>query len=759
MIVSGGAADGKVVTWNAASGERLGEAAAGSGVVALAALDGGRFVAGTKGGDVVLYKHHGGRGVEEAARIAGAHSHCVRDFAVCGGRLATASDDETAAVWSVDSHERLARLRGHTDCVRSVDMNDKFVATASDDKTVLVYSAEGDYSCTAVLDWLHTWRANSVTIVGADHILSASDDHTVCVTQLSSSTVVARTELSYFFYHATVLPDGRLAVYGDYGYAALFDAPAPAADILKAHGAAAFPEAAADASMLAVTEPLPPLQDAVVRVAVGQMTAAGACRELISAEACSVSLPEWSAGHFLLMQAIRDGDIPADRRYDGIDFYWVKSLYLPTRLLVLGSGDDHATVERFLLQAEAAGVIQSADAMVAAMAAHLDLRDNVNELRGAGEQILRAIAIIFVNQADMEQRLCSLERSRRVQQWALLANTILGLIPIAGASITCGIAGGVQVIDGLQTANIVESSLGAIIGALPDAADPLHKLFSRFLSTGTDLLREERTAEENELLEKIADGLGVPMARFQQILLNVQRRMEDRKHGGTSAAVEGVADAVSLVVVEEDDDADEKDDAENRLASAHTSDLDDVCGRLEGATMVELLPIQVSSACEIASTPDAACDSAGAVCATMGGVIEEHDAYQEAVATLLGAEVCEAEPLRFEDELHILKKRGVTADLVSAMAYKELAVSLAAHMVGYEHVWLSQFVRLRSRLMELFFEQTVSGSLLVGDHAIPPGKFLEHVVNGLNASYACRPTLGQEAALRRFISLLHGECQ
>jgi hypothetical protein len=66
-----------------------------------------------------------------------------------------------------------------------------------------------------------------------------------------------------------------------------------------------------------------------------------------------------------------------------------------------------------LLQAEAAGVIQTADAMVAAMAAHLDLRDNVNEIRSAGELILRAIANIFVKQADMELRLCSLEQPQR----------------------------------------------------------------------------------------------------------------------------------------------------------------------------------------------------------------------------------------------------------------------------------------------------------------------------------------------------------
>jgi WD40 repeat protein len=269
IIVSGGEDDGKVVTWNATSGERLDEAAAGSGVIALAALDGGRFVAGTTAGDVVFYTHHGGRGVEEVARVAGAHNSWVVDFSVCDGRMATASLDKTAAVWSVDSRERLATLRGHTSTVWSVDVNDRLVATASLYKTVRVYNAERDYSCTAVLDWLHTSYVNSVAIIGDDHILSASFDNTVCVTQLSSSTVVARTKLSYAVYCAAALPDGRLAVCCAGGFAALLDAPIAVADILKAHGAAASPGAAAAASALAVAKPLPSLQDTVVRVSSG----------------------------------------------------------------------------------------------------------------------------------------------------------------------------------------------------------------------------------------------------------------------------------------------------------------------------------------------------------------------------------------------------------------------------------------------------------------------------------------------------------
>jgi WD domain, G-beta repeat len=542
IFVSGGYHDGKVVTWNAASGERLGEAAAAGGIRALAALDGGRFVAGTFGGDVVIYAHDDGCGVEEAVRIAGAHSGWVSDIAACGGRLATASFEKTAAVWSIDTRERVATLHGHTDSVWSVDMNDRLVVTASGDKTVRVYHAAGGYLCTRVFDWLHTRWVDSVALIGDDRILSTSFDSTLCLTQISSSAVVARAELSNEPRFAAALPDGRLAVCGVRGYAALIEAPTAAADVVKRQGAAALPESASAASSLAVAGQLPPLQDALVRVAAGELTAAAVCRDLISADICSASLAEWCAGHLLLMQAVRNGDITGERRYDGIDFYWFKRLYLPTRRLVLGHGNDYATVKTFLLQAEAAGVIQSADAVVAAMAAHLDLRVNVRELRSSGEQILRAIARVLMRQADTEQRLCDLEneieRFKRVQLWTQLANILVSLSPFAGGSVACDIACTESAFEGIRVSNMVDSFLCVAIVA---HAAAIGALFNRFLSSGNDLLSEDSLAmmpvEARVLLEKFASELGVSVQGLRRILKVTAQRLVEAKESGGPAGV------------------------------------------------------------------------------------------------------------------------------------------------------------------------------------------------------------------------------
>jgi hypothetical protein len=516
------------------------------------------------------------------------------------------------------------------------------------------------------------------------------------------------------------------------------------------------PRTAAAVSALAVAEPLPPLQNAVVRVAAGEQTAAAACRDLISAEACSVSLAECAAAHSLLMLAVRDGGIAGDRRYKGVDFYWLQNRYLPFRGLSEGLGtDDVKDVKSMLLQAEKARVIQSADAMVVAIELHRDLTVNVNELRSAGEQMLRAFAHIFMRQADMEQRLCDLEngfeRFKRVQQWTQLANIVVSLIPFAGGSIACVIAGAAPAFEGMQISNVVESLLGVATVAQAAATAPL---FNRFLSCGNDLLSEDgfaaMPAEARVLLEKVASELGVSMQGLRQILkVTAQRMAEDREGGGPSVSVE--------VLGEDDDDVEGREDAESYTGSVNGSDVDDLGDRFEGATTHERLSVPVASASENASPPDSECDSTRAVGARLEGRRDDQDVYREAVTALLGVEACEAETRKFEDELHIFKEYGVTADLVSKMAFKELAVSLAAHMVEYEPERLLQFVKIRHCLMETFIEVPVSGSLLVGEHAITSDTFFELVVKDLTNSNIFRSMAGHEVTLRRFIQIVYGK--
>jgi hypothetical protein len=85
-----------------------------------------------------------------------------------------------------------------------------------------------------------------------------------------------------------------------------------------------------------------------------------------------------------------------------------------------------------------------------------------------------------------------------------------------------------------------------------------------------------------------------------------------------------------------------------------------------------------------------------------------------------------------------LKDRGVSADIVSNMAYEELAMFLASHRVKYEQDRLPLFVKLRHCLMGTVVEVSVSGSLRVGDLAITADTLYKLVVEDLTSSKCFR---------------------
>jgi hypothetical protein len=73
----------------------------------------------------------------------------------------------------------------------------------------------------------------------------------------------------------------------------------------------------------------------VSRVTAGALTAVAACRDLTSADACSVLLAEWSASHLLWMMAVRGSEIEASQIFNGVRNYLFVTLYLPSRNLCL----------------------------------------------------------------------------------------------------------------------------------------------------------------------------------------------------------------------------------------------------------------------------------------------------------------------------------------------------------------------------------------------------------------------------------------
>jgi hypothetical protein len=104
--------------------------------------------------------------------------------------------------------------------------------------------------------------------------------------------------------------------------------------------------------------------------------------------------------------------------------------------------------------------------------------------------------------------------------------------------------------------------------------------------------------------------------------------------------------------------------------------------------------------------------------------------------------------------LSALRERGMRSHNVAQMSYDDLSTCLAAFLVEYHEMRRPQFDELQRCLGVLFLENGISGTHLVGDHAVSAHDFFDFVVDGLSVDHICRPTIGYKSSLRRFLALL-----
>lgn len=115
-------------------------------------------------------------GIIESHRI---YSMC---YSPDGHHIVTSSSDKTAAVWDVETGDRLFLLEGHTESVLSSNYSPdgQYIATASADGTIKVWKSDSGLEVTTITQ--HMKGVNYVSFsADGSKIISASDDKTIRV--------------------------------------------------------------------------------------------------------------------------------------------------------------------------------------------------------------------------------------------------------------------------------------------------------------------------------------------------------------------------------------------------------------------------------------------------------------------------------------------------------------------------------------------------------------------------------------------------
>jgi WD40 repeat protein/predicted negative regulator of RcsB-dependent stress response/energy-coupling factor transporter ATP-binding protein EcfA2 len=139
------------------------------------------------------------------------HENWVRAvaFSEDGQYLATASDDNTAAIWNVDTGKKIAHIR-HEDKVEAVafSQDGQFLATASDDNTAAIWEVKTGKEITRVRheDWVRAVAFSK----DDQYLATASDDNTARLWDVKTGQEVARINHESAVTGVTFGGDGQL---------------------------------------------------------------------------------------------------------------------------------------------------------------------------------------------------------------------------------------------------------------------------------------------------------------------------------------------------------------------------------------------------------------------------------------------------------------------------------------------------------------------------------------------------------------------
>lgn len=231
-LLATGDCGGVLCIWRASTGKCLYRCKhGGDGLWSIAVMDSSRFVVGTGNGSLIFFGHHEGDHVIIMQTLKGAHEKLIRSISICKSRMVTCSVDRTAKAWDIETLKEMGVMRGHEGDWQGVATDGKYIVTTTGYEgenlalnAIYVWDAE-TICLLRVFGVKHGNKIISVTLLGQTHVLTASVDRTLLLTEISTGNSADPISLPFPILGAAVTNDGRIAVCGKEEAAVIFPPP------------------------------------------------------------------------------------------------------------------------------------------------------------------------------------------------------------------------------------------------------------------------------------------------------------------------------------------------------------------------------------------------------------------------------------------------------------------------------------------------------------------------------------------------------
>jgi len=310
---------------------------------------------------------------------------------------------------------------------------------------------------------------SDMTFLAPDLIMVTKEDEGLFFISVESGQCIFHFQVvnSNGLYYSTVLSDGRICAGGRDGYSSIFTPPREVQLYISQYTQCMY-----SSMFAAIPFFSPPLSYIFHDVQRKHIPVLDAVDLIVRSQYHCKSIQQWACAHLIVMTAVKSGDVPRSRKYNGDTIFWWNHLYKKASLI------------------------------------EIEIRSELNMLS-------TTIVDLYTHQIAMDEQVRSILDYQKVQQAMSFVNALLACIPFASGVAVHILSGGMAILEHADGEDFAVSALvESLFGVGKDWSSFITEpLVNRFLRAG-DVVLEEKIWNEipeanRRALEAAADGLGL----------------------------------------------------------------------------------------------------------------------------------------------------------------------------------------------------------------------------------------------------------